>query len=145
MEDYLQMLLQLVNLGPDVLFLSSALPLAFRASMGGLTVIQHDIIFASLDFIHDVLTHDCLRPQPPVPRPKFQLYAEAIKKVMNDEGLSLLVCLLSGLVGEFPPEAAATVVEIFRSLVHVWPTQLLAWLPPVLEQLPTRRKKSQTF
>ncbi|KAF8168205.1 armadillo-type protein [Crassisporium funariophilum] len=137
LEDYLQMLLQLVTLAPDIFFASSAFPLAFRASMTGLTVVHSDIVFAALDLFRTILTHDCLESNP-APPPKFPVYAAAIRDSMNKEGLSFLACILNGLVGDFPADAAATVVSIFRILVYVWPTQLLGWLPTVLEQLPSQ-------
>ena len=129
------MLLQYVSLAPDILFISSAFPLAFRAAMTGLTVVHSDIIFAALDFFRVVLSHDCLDPQA-VPPPKFPIYATAIHDVVRTNGLTLVACILNGLVGDFPEEATATIVSIFRIIAYIWPTQLSAWLPQVLEQLP---------
>ncbi|KAI0936668.1 hypothetical protein AcV5_004749 [Taiwanofungus camphoratus] len=137
MEDYLQMLLQMLEYTPDVFFPSPAFPIAFRAAMAALTVVHSDIVFAALDLIHNILTHDCLAPpsSTPVP-PKFPVYAAAIRPVAQKEGLELTGCLLSGLVGDFPEESTAIVVTIFRVLVALWPTDLVSWLPAVLQQLP---------
>jgi len=142
LEDYIQMLLQFVSLAPDILFVSSAFPLAFRAAMTGLTVVHSDIIFAALDFFRVVLTHDCLDPQA-VPPPKFSIYATAIRDAVVANGLTLVAYILNGLVGDFPEEATATIVSIFRIIAYVWPTQLLAWLPQVLEQLPLQSATTQ--
>jgi transportin-3 len=129
------MLLQFVSLAPDILFVSSAFPLAFRAAMTGLTVVHTDIIFAALDFFRVVLAHDCLDPQAVSP-PKFPIYATAIHDAVRANGLTLVACILNGLVGDFPEEATSTIVSIFRIIAYVWPTQLSTWLPQVLEQLP---------
>jgi transportin-3 len=143
LEDYIQMLLQFVPLAPDILFISSAFPLAFRAAMTGLTVVHTDIIFAALDFFRVILTHDCLDPQV-VPPPKFPIYATAIHDTVRANGLALVACILNGLVGDFPEEATATIVSIFRVLVYFWSTQLSVWLPQVLEQLPPQTAPPQS-
>jgi transportin-3 len=129
------MLLQYVSLAPDILFGSSVFPLAFRAAMTGLTVVHTDIIFAALDFFRVVVTHDCLEPQA-ASSPKFSIYAAAINDAVNANGSTLVACILNGLVGDFPEEAMPTIVSIFRMFAYIWPTQLLAWLPQALEQLP---------
>jgi transportin-3 len=103
--------------------------------MTGLTVVHTDIIFAALDFFRVVLAHDCLDPQAVSP-PKFPIYATAIHDAVRANGLTLVACILNGLVGDFPEEATSTIVSIFRIIAYVWPTQLSTWLPQVLEQLP---------
>jgi len=130
------MLLQFVNIEPDVIFVSPAFALSFRCAMAGLTVVHSDIIFASLDLFRSILTHDCLDQGASSRNSKFTLYASAIRNAMDKEGLQIAGCLLNGLVGDFPEDAASTVVSIFRSLVFNWSNQILIWLPPVLEQLP---------
>lgn len=138
MEDYLQMLLQMLEYTPDVFFPSPAFPIAFRAAMAALTVVHSDIIFAALDLVRNILSHECLSPPSSAPPPpKFPLYAAAIRPVVQKEGLELTGYLLSGLVGDFPEESAPIVVTIFRTLVVLWPTEMLAWLPAVLQQLPS--------
>ena len=136
------MLLQFLSLTPDIFFVSSVFPLAFRAAMTGLTVVHSDIIFAALDLFRGILTHDCLEPQA-IPPPKFPIYATAIHDAVSANGLTLVACILNGLVGDFPEEATATIVSIFRVLVYIWPTQLSAWLPQVLEQLPLQSVPTQ--
>ena len=137
------MLLQFVSLAPDILFVSSAFPLAFRAAMTGLTVVHTDIIFAALDLFREILTHDCLDPQAASP-PKFPIYAVSIRDAVKVNGLTLVACILNGLVGDFPEETTATIVSIFRVIVYNWPTELLAWLPQVLEQLPPQSVPAQS-
>ncbi|TDL28505.1 ARM repeat-containing protein [Rickenella mellea] len=142
MEDYVQLLLQMVDFAPDILFESSAFSLSIRATIAALTMIHSDIIFASLDLIRIILTHDSLQNGTVMP-PKFPIYASTIRQVFDMEGPQLLGYLLAGLVGDFPEESTSTVVSIFRGVASVWPNQLLAWLPQVLEQLPTT--SSPTF
>jgi transportin-3 len=137
LEDFLQMLLRLVEFAPDVYFQSPAFPLAFRAAMAALTVVHSDIIFASLDLIRITLTHDSLGSNIPAPPPKFPIYASAIRGVFDKEGFELVGYLLSGLVGDFPEDSTSAVVSIFRVISSVWTSQLLSWLSPVLQQLPT--------
>lgn len=136
LEDYIQMLLQLITLSPDILFLSSTFPLAFRCAMTGLTVVHSDIVFASLDLFRTILTHDCMEPASPSTPAKHPLYAGAIREAMNKEGLSFVACIMNGLVGDFPEDASSTVITIIRALVTAWSNQILLWLPPVLDQLP---------
>ena len=136
------MLLQFVSLAPDILFVSSGFPLAFQAAMTGLTVVHTDIIFAALDFFRVVLTHDCLEPQAVLP-PKFPVYAAAIHDAVSANGLTLVACILNGLVGDFPEEAMPTIVSIFRMIAYIWPTLLLSWLPQVLERLPLQSSPIQ--
>lgn len=136
LEDYIQMLLQYITLAPEILFVSPAFPLAFRCAMAGLTVVHSDIVFAALDLFRSILTHDCMEPVTPSTPPKHAIYAAAVRAAMDKEGLQFVACILNGLVGDFPEDSASIVVSIFRALVYVWSTQLLTWLPPVLEQLP---------
>ncbi|KAF8560277.1 ARM repeat-containing protein [Imleria badia] len=136
LEDYVQLLLQLLEMVPDVFFLSSAFPLAFRASMAALTLIHSDLVFAALDLFRNILTHDSLFPSSSHPA-KFAVYATTIKNVMEKEGFEFVGYLLSGLVGDFPEDSTSTIVSIFRSLAVLFSSQLLTWLPPVLQHLPT--------
>lgn len=137
LEDYLQMLLQLVDHGPDIFFQSLAFPLAFRVAMAALTVVHTDIIFAALDLFRIILTHDCLVPSTTPPPPKFPLYAASIRAVVEKEGYELVGYLLAGLIGDFPEDSTSAVVSIFRVISFVWTSQLISWLPTILQQLPT--------
>lgn len=136
MEDYLRMAQQTLEFAPDILFPSPAFSVAFRAAMAALTLVQSDIIFAALDFLRDILTHECLDP-PPVPPPKYPAYAAAIKPVIAEQGMELTGLLLSGLVCDFPSDATSSVITIIRVLCKLWTSQFLSWLPIVLQQLPT--------
>jgi transportin-3 len=139
------MLLQMIEYTPDVFFQSSAFPLAFRATMAALTLVHSDIIFASLDLLSMILTHECLLPpENIVPPPKFPIYAAAIRAVMEKEGYELTGYLLAGLVGQFPEDTVHKVVTIMRVLASLWSSQLLAWLPPILQQLPTSNAPNQS-
>ncbi|KIP12509.1 hypothetical protein PHLGIDRAFT_97884 [Phlebiopsis gigantea 11061_1 CR5-6] len=142
-EDYIRMLMQMVDHAPDIFFPSPAFPVAFRAAMAGLSLVQADIVFAALEVLRSILSHDCLDPAP-VPPPKFPVYASAIKEVVNKEGLELTGLMLSGLTGDFPEDTVSPVIAIFRSLAAVWSSQLLSWLPLVLQQLPSTSVPDQT-
>ena len=137
LEDYLQMLLQMIEFTPDVFFPSPAFAIAFRVAMAALTLVHSDLVFAALDLLRTILTHDCLAPTTTPPPPKFPIYAAAIKPVVEREGAELTGYLLSGLVGDFPEEAIPMVVTIFRVLGSIWPSQLLAWVPPIVQALPS--------
>ncbi|KAF9015064.1 armadillo-type protein [Cyathus striatus] len=145
LEDYVQVLVTLVSLAPDVFFVSPSFPLAFRAAMTALTVIHSDILFNTLDLFRDILCHECItREGNTVPPPKFPIYAAAILGVMEKEGFTFLCYLLNGLVGDFPEDSASTVVSIFRAVAFVWKSRLLSWLPAILEQLPTTASPNAT-
>ena len=136
------MLLQLVDYAPDIYFQSSAFPVAFRAAMAALTVVHTDILLASLNLFRVTLTHDCLLPSTSPP-PNFPVYESAIRAVFEEEGFELVGYLLSGLVGDFPEDSTATVVTLFRVISCVWTSELLSWLPLVLQQLPTTTAPNQ--
>ncbi|PPQ62738.1 hypothetical protein CVT24_000432 [Panaeolus cyanescens] len=137
LEDYLQMLLQLLNVAPDVFFVSASFPVAFRAALSGLEVVHSDIVFATLDLLRNIVTHDSLDPQPSTPPPaKFALYSKAIQTTVNQYGAQLTTLVLKGVVGDFPEDSSSSIVSIFRGLAQVWPSQLLTWIPQALETLP---------
>ncbi|CAL1695258.1 unnamed protein product [Somion occarium] len=135
-EDYLQMVLQVIDFIPDILFQSTAFPITFRTAMASLTLVQSDAVFAALEVIRSIVAHDCLSPAPNQP-PEFPAFAAAIRAVVDQEGLALTGYILSGFTGDFPEEASSVVVFILRMLAAVWPTQMLSWLPVVLQQLPS--------
>lgn len=110
--------------------------------MAALTLVHSDIIFKALDLFRIILNHDCLTPNTPQP-PKFPIYASAINGVVESEGFVFIGYLLTGLIGHFPEDSTAVVVSVFRMLSALWTTQLLSWLPTVLEQLPTATTPNQ--
>jgi transportin-3 len=137
LEDYIRMLMNMVEFAPDIFFESSAFPAAFHIALAAITLIHTDTIFASLDLIRMILTHDCLHPDPlKHPPPKFPLYAQAIHQTVEKEGLEFTSLLLAGLVGDFPEETASIIVTLFRVLASLWPVQLQQWAPMVLQGLP---------
>ncbi|KAH7910876.1 armadillo-type protein [Hygrophoropsis aurantiaca] len=142
LEDYVQLLLQLVDVAPDVFFQSPAFPLAFRATMAALTLIHSDLVFASLDLFRSIFTHDSLSPSAPA-SPKFPIYAAAITGVVEKEGYEFVGYLLNGIVADFPEDATSTVVTIFRSISLLWSSQLVSWLPPILQNLPSASAPTQ--
>jgi transportin-3 len=139
------MLSPLARFAPDIFYRPSTFAMAFRTSLAALTLVQTDIVFESLELARIVLTHDCLSPtlsQPPPP--KFPVYAAVIKGVIDKQGFEFVGYLLTGLVGDFPEDATTIVVSVFRALSATWSSQLLSWLPPVLQQLPTSSVSNQT-
>lgn len=106
--------------------------------MAALSLIHSDVVFASLNFIRIVMTHDCLIPHAlSTPPPKFPIYATAIKQVVDKEGFDLVGLLLAGLVGDFPEETSSSTISIFRVLATMWSAEVVAWCPAVLQRLPT--------
>ncbi|KAF8584964.1 ARM repeat-containing protein [Ramaria rubella] len=134
-EDYIRLILQMVDFTPDILFLSPAFSASFGAAVTGLTLVQMDICFLALDFLRIVVTHDALSPGGTAP-PKFPLYAQAIRDVFSKQGFGLLGCLLTGFVGDFDEDTTSSVVTIFRTVSALWPTEITSWLPSIIEQLP---------
>lgn len=110
--------------------------------MAPLTLVHSDIIFGTLDLFRIMFTHDCLLPGVQQP-PKFSIYATAIREVVEKEGFAFVGYLLAGLVGDFPEDSMSSVVSIFRVVSALWAEQLLSWLPPILEQLPTATSPNQ--
>jgi transportin-3 len=131
------MLMIMVEFAPDIFFESSAFPVAFRVALAALTLIHTDTVFASLDLIRMILTHDCLAPESlKLIPPKFPLYANAIHEVVDKEGFEFASLLMAGLVGDFPEESASTIVTLFRVLASLWPSQLQQWAPVILQSIP---------
>lgn len=121
---------------PDIFFESSVFPLAIRIAIVSLSVIHSDVIYASLDLLRGIVTHDALDLSNRTRPPKFPIYEASIRRVISTEGLQLTANLLNGLVNDFPEESVSTVITIFRMLANLWPQQLLEWLPQVLDKLP---------
>ncbi|KAF8507015.1 ARM repeat-containing protein [Russula emetica] len=137
LEDYIRMLINMVEFAPDIFFESSAFPTAFRVALAALTLIHTDTVFASLDLIRMILTHDCLAPEPlKTPPPKFPLYANSIHQAVDKEGFEFASLLMTGLVGDFPEEATSIIVTLFRVLASLWPSQLQQWAPVILQSIP---------
>ncbi|KAI9512824.1 ARM repeat-containing protein [Russula earlei] len=137
LEDYIRMLMNMVEFAPDIFFESSAFPAAFHIALAALTLIHTDTVFASLDLIRMILTHDCLTPNPlKHPPPKFPLYANTINQAVGKDGFEFTSLLLTGLVGDFPEETASIIVTLFRVLASLWPSQLQQWISVVLQGLP---------
>lgn len=129
--------MNMVEFAPDIFFESSAFPAAFHITLAALTLIHTDTIFASLDLIRMVLTHDCLNSAShEAPPPKFPLYANAIHQAVDKEGFEFTSLLLTGLVGNFPEETASIIVTLMRVLASLWPVQLQQWIPVILQRLP---------
>lgn len=128
--------MNMVEYAPDIFFVPSTFPVAFRVALGALTLINTDTVFASLDLIRMILTHDCLNPEPLNPPPNFPLYARVIHQTVNKEGFQLASLLMAGLVGDFPEEAASIVVTLFRVLASLWPSELQQWSPVILQSIP---------
>jgi transportin-3 len=143
LEDYLHLLLPLADFAPDIFYLSSAFPSAFRVLLASLTMIHTDVVYAGLDLLRIILTHDCLHPSVPNP-PNFPLYANSINAAIENMGFDLVGYLLSGIVGEFEEAVMSAVVSIFRSIATLWPSQLVSWLGPVLQQLPEAAVSNQS-
>jgi transportin-3 len=136
LEDYIRMLMNMVEFAPDIFFESSAFPTAFRVALAALTLIHTDTVFASLDLIRMILTHDCLAPELKTPPPKFPLYANSIHQAVDKEGFEFASLLITGLVGDFPEEATSIIVTLFRVLASLWPSQLQQWAPVILQSIP---------
>jgi len=136
-EDYVHLVLQVVDICPDYAFLSPSLPGIFQTLLTGLTLVQPDIIFPTLDLLRSILGHDSLSSPPSAGQPpNFPRYALAIRQVATANGFQLVGLVLTGLVTHFPEDAVHLVISIFRLLAALWPTELATWLPPVVEQIP---------
>ncbi|PBL01247.1 ARM repeat-containing protein [Armillaria gallica] len=140
LEDYVHLMRHILQHTPDVFFQSPAFPMVLEASMAALTVVYDSIVDVALDLFYDILTHKCLSPSPTTPSsPQHALYATAIQGVLQKEGYQLVGHLLDGLVGDFYEEMTNSVVSIFRSTAYLLPSELLSWLTPILQQIPTTK------
>lgn len=136
LEDYLHMVLELFQRRPDILLESPAFPSAIRIAVASLVLIHSEVIFASLDIIRGIISHDALDPSVRNPPPKFPSYALAIRQVLEAEGPALLLNLLHGLVHDFPEESVSMVVTIFRMMSVLMPQTFLTWFPEAVNNVP---------
>lgn len=141
LQDYIQMLLQLVDITPKIFFDHNIFPSVFGASLAGLTVVHSDIVFATLDLFRAIVTHECLRAE--AAGPEHTQWATVIRGVVRNQGYQLTGYLLSGMIGEFPEDAIANVVSIFRVMTTMFPEEMLQWLPGVLQELPATSAPGQ--
>ncbi|KAG7450617.1 ARM repeat-containing protein [Guyanagaster necrorhizus] len=139
LEDYVHLMRHILQHAPDIFFQSPAFPMVLEASMAALTVVYDSIVDVALDLFHDILTHECLSPSPSTPSPHRAAHATAIQSVLQKEGYQLVGHLLDGLVGDFYEEMTNSVVLIFRSTAYLLPSELLSWLTPILQQIPTTK------
>ncbi|XP_006454694.1 hypothetical protein AGABI2DRAFT_182668 [Agaricus bisporus var. bisporus H97] len=133
-QDFVQLLLQLVDIVPEIFFDQNIFPSVFGASLAGLTVIHDDTVFATLDLFRTIVTHDCLRDE--VTEPEYTKWATLIRGVVRNQGYQLTGYLLSGMIGDFPEDAIQNVVSIFRVITTMFPEEMLQWLSGVLGELP---------
>ncbi|KAJ3987685.1 armadillo-type protein [Lentinula detonsa] len=136
LDDYVRLSMQILHQTPDIYFDPSTFPLAFQATCAALTVVQSDVVCSALDVFQEIFHHQCLDPSTPNP-PNFITYAHTIHNVLESQGAVFIGLLLMGLVGDFPPETDSLVISIFRIVATIWPTQMLAWLPDVLQRMPS--------
>ncbi|KAJ4486020.1 armadillo-type protein [Lentinula aciculospora] len=136
LDDYVQLSMQVLLQTPDIYFDHVSFPLAFQATCAALTVVQSDVVCSALDLFQAIFNHQCLDPLTPNP-PNFITYANAIHVVLESQGANFIGCLLMGLIGDFPPETDSLVISIFRIVATTWPTQMLVWLPDVLQRMPS--------
>ncbi|KAF9455127.1 ARM repeat-containing protein [Macrolepiota fuliginosa MF-IS2] len=141
LQDYIQMLLPLVDITPNIFFDQNIFPSVFRASLAGLTVVHSDIVFATLDLFRAIIMHECLRPD--ASGTEHTQWATVIRGVVREQGYDLTGYLLSGMIGEFPEDAIANVVSIFRVMTTMFSQEMLQWLPGVLQQLPSASAPNQ--
>lgn len=140
-QDFVQLLLQLVELTPDIFFDQNIFPAVFGASLAGLTVIHDDTVFATLDLFRMIATHDCLGDE--VVQPEYTKWATLIRGVVRNQGYQLTGYLLSGMLGDFPEDAIQNVVSIFRVITTMFPEEMLQWLSGVLGELPATTAPNQ--
>lgn len=136
-EDYVHLAIQTLDFAPDHILLSPSFDGAVKAVLTCLTLVVPDAIFPALDLIRSLVGHDSLDPASTQPSPSTAVFAPAIRKVISDNGFQMTGLILSGMVTHFPEDAIHLIISIVRMVAAVWPTELAAWLPPVVEQLPT--------
>ncbi|KAF9076184.1 armadillo-type protein [Rhodocollybia butyracea] len=136
LEDYIKLSSQTLRQIPDIYFNTSLFPLGFQAACAALTIVHSDVVYSALELFQEIFNHQCLDPLTPNP-PNYITFANAIHSVMETQGANFVGCLLMGLVGDFPPESDSLVISLFRIVATTWPTQMLSWLPDVLQRMPT--------
>ncbi|GAA5997066.1 mRNA transport regulator MTR10 [Rhodotorula paludigena] len=146
LDDYVHLVLALIEVAPDHIFLSSAFPAAFQSVLTALTLPSVRIVLTALDTIRAVVGHDCLSspdgsysdlPLSPAQRAAYPLYVPAIRAVVEATSTQLVQLLLDVLVagGEDEPYNCMT---ILRLLSIQFPTVLAQTVPAAVELLPAR-------
>lgn len=135
-EDYMHFVLQMIDFFPEFVFLSPTFPACFQTILTALTLVPQDILFPALDLLRVLLAHESLVSSDVPEPPTFPRYAAAIRQVVAQNGFQLVGIVLTGLVTYFPEDTTQLVVSLFRIMAGVWPTELKAWIFPVVEQIP---------
>jgi transportin-3 len=138
MEDYVHLLLQMVDFMPDVLFLSVAFPSAFNATLACLELPSDEIVFAALDLIRNIVGHDSIHPteSAKAPPPKFPLYAQAIRQAVEESGAFAVEHLMLGLVSTFSQDTTPLVVSILVTIARLWTKDISGWIVNAISKLP---------
>ncbi|KAG8890836.1 Nuclear import receptor [Tulasnella sp. 332] len=135
-EDYMHFVLQMIDFFPEFVFLSPTFPACFQTILTALTLVPQDILFPALDLLRIILAHESLAPGDVPEPPTYPPYASAIRQVVTENGFQLVGIVLTGLVTYFPEDTTQLVVSLFRIMAGIWPTELKAWIFPVVEQIP---------
>ncbi|EJD55376.1 ARM repeat-containing protein [Auricularia subglabra TFB-10046 SS5] len=138
LEDYINMMLQLSDHAPDVLFTLPGLSAGVQAAVELLgSTRSDDGLCNALFVLRAAVVHDSLRPSPGAP-PKWAEYGAAIRAAFADQHARVLRQLLTGVVEDFPHDSLHTVATILRAMAGVWPAELAACLPAAVEAIPPK-------
>ncbi len=140
LDDYMHTCLAVLQSVPAVLLLSPSFPHVFRATLAALTLLKTETIATALDLVLGIVGHDSLtvsRMQGDATPSDTSAYAAAIRQVVAQHGFQLTSSLLNGLVTQFSPEVMPVVVTTLKVLTGSFATEMHAWIPPIVEQLPT--------
>ena len=81
------MLLQMIDVNPEIFFSPNIFPSVFGTSLAGLIVVHSDVVFATLELFRAIVMHDCLRPN--AQGEEYTQWANVIQGVVREQGYSL--------------------------------------------------------
>ncbi|KAK4052049.1 Nuclear import receptor [Microbotryomycetes sp. JL201] len=110
LDDFVNLVIAVIEYAPDVLFLSPSLPAAFQAALSTLTLLSPSILLSALDAVRATIGHESLQYDPndphlsPVYAPMYPQFANQIRSILASPPLLPLE--------RFDPTASATASTI---------------------------------
>ncbi|KNZ59231.1 hypothetical protein VP01_177g10 [Puccinia sorghi] len=152
-EDYIRLLSSLMDTQDSILLSSSCFHQSFPIVLTCLEFFDPEPVYTSLDYIRQILGHSSLEMQSgrtnesdgkkPGSSGKsscaeYTLFAQSISQLVTQNGYLLCEVLLRRTLSDFPEDALATVIILFRLLTDFFPIQLATWVPTIMGRLPPK-------
>ncbi|TIC03611.1 ARM repeat-containing protein [Wallemia mellicola] len=129
-EDYIHLLLQIMDYEPSLIFNDNVIQPIFDLSLTGLNLYNPEAILVSLDFIRDFV--DVINDN----NSNSNINKTVIAKTLSNHTniANLIQILLEGLVNSFPEDCVSTVITLIRQLAQFNNNLMKEAIPVVMNQ-----------